>query len=30
MIGYYKERPHKPMMPGWTDWLAAEGIPFVD
>lgn len=30
MIGYYKERPHKPMMPGWSDWLAAEGIPFVD
>lgn len=30
MIGYYKERPHKPMMPGWADWLAAEGIPFVD
>ncbi len=30
MIGYYKQRPHKPMMPGWADWLAAEGIPFVD
>lgn len=30
MIGYYKERPHKPMMPSWADWLAAEGIPFVD
>ena len=30
MIGYYKERPHKPMMPGWSDWLASQGIPFRD
>ncbi|MEN9419687.1 MAG: hypothetical protein RI988_3308 [Pseudomonadota bacterium] len=30
MIGYYKERPHKPMMPGWEDWLASQGMPFRD
>ena len=30
MIGYYKVRPHKPSMPGWMDWLAAEGTPFKD
>jgi hypothetical protein len=30
MIGYYKVRPHKPMMPGWEDWLASQGMPFRD
>jgi len=30
MIRYYKERPHKPMMPGWADWLQSQGTPFVD
>lgn len=30
MIGYYQERPHKPMMPGWADWLAEQGMPFKD
>ncbi len=28
MIGYYKVRPHNPSMPGWADWLAAQGTPF--
>lgn len=30
MIGYYKARPHKPTMPGWADWLEAQGTPFRD
>jgi len=30
MIGYYKVRPHNPSMPGWADWLAAQGTPFED
>lgn len=30
LIGYYKERPHKPQMPGWADWLASQGTPFKD
>ena len=28
MIAYYKVRPHNPSMPGWADWLAAQGTPF--
>ncbi len=28
LIGYYKVRPHNPSMPGWADWLAAQGTPF--
>ncbi|MSQ55530.1 MAG: DUF1028 domain-containing protein [Betaproteobacteria bacterium] len=30
MIDYYKVRPHNPSMPGWQDWLAAQGTPFKD
>jgi len=30
MIDYYKVRPHNPSMPGWADWLAAQGTPFKD
>ena len=30
MIPYYKVRPHNPSMPGWADWLAAQGTPFKD
>jgi uncharacterized Ntn-hydrolase superfamily protein len=30
LIGYYKERAHKPTMPGWADWLAQQGTPFKD
>jgi uncharacterized Ntn-hydrolase superfamily protein len=30
MIGYYKVRPHNPSMPGWADWLSAQGMPFTD
>ena len=29
MIEYYKIRPHNPTMPGWRDWLAEQGTPFV-
>lgn len=28
LIPYYKVRPHNPSMPGWRDWLAAQGKPF--
>jgi uncharacterized Ntn-hydrolase superfamily protein len=30
MIPYYKIRPHNPAMPGWQEWLAAEGTPFSE
>ena len=30
LIGYYKVRAHNPSMPGWQDWLAAQGKPFRD
>ena len=30
MIDYYKFRPHNPQVPGWYDWLAAQGTPFKD
>ena len=30
MIEYYKARPHNPTMPGWQDFLAAQGTPFPD
>ncbi|WP_459616999.1 DUF1028 domain-containing protein [Bordetella sp. 2513F-2] len=30
MIEFYKAKPHNPAMPGWMDWLAAQGTPFQD
>lgn len=30
LIEFYKFRPHDPTTPGWHDWLAAQGTPFVD
>ena len=30
LIDYYKVRPHNPSMPGWADWLAAQGTPFKE
>ncbi len=30
MIPYYKVRPHNPAMPGWQDWLNAQGTPFEE
>lgn len=30
MIPYYKVRPHNPSMPGWQDWLSAEGMEFTE
>lgn len=30
MIEYYKARPHDPTVIGWMDFLASQGIPFVD
>ena len=26
LIPYYKERPHRPQMAGWQDWLATQGV----
>jgi uncharacterized Ntn-hydrolase superfamily protein len=30
LIEYYKFRPHDPTVPGWADWLTAQGTPFQD
>ncbi len=30
LIGYYKHRAHHPQIPGWQDWLAAQGTPFKE
>ncbi len=30
MIPYYKARAHDPSLPGWTDWLRAQGIDFKE
>lgn len=30
MIPYFKARPQNPAMPGWADWLKAQGTPFRD
>jgi hypothetical protein len=30
MIDYYKFRPHDPTVPGWQEWLVAQGTPFKD
>lgn len=30
LIPYYKERPQRPTLPGWADWLEQSGRPFRD
>ncbi|HYF58972.1 MAG TPA: DUF1028 domain-containing protein [Burkholderiaceae bacterium] len=30
LIEFYAQRPHRPDMIGWMDWLAERGTPFVD
>lgn len=30
LIPYYKERPKRPTLPGWADWLEQNGRPFRD
>ncbi len=30
LIDYYRDRPHRPDMIGWMDWLAQRGTPFQD
>lgn len=30
LIDYYKQRAHRPDMPGWSDWLSQQGTPFRD
>jgi len=30
MIPYFKARPSTPDMPGWMDWLKAQGTPYRD
>lgn len=30
LIEFYQERPHRPDMIGWMQWLEARGTPFVD